>query len=179
MIFPQFWQSIGSPALQAVAHHWNEARGKRKMPSWQDLSPKAITPHLPLVWAYKFDAQSRDFVGRLAGERIARAYGKNFRGSPLAEIHTAPDSYQTVHALLLRVVSEPAIFRGRGRVYQLQGEFQSGERIILPLSSDGIVSDGVFGATEIGSLSVVHQPVQGFQDAGDWFSLSTNGAAKQ
>jgi hypothetical protein len=171
MDFLEFCQSIGSPALRAVALHWNKVRGNKKMPSWQDLQPKAIAPHLPIVWAYRFDVESDEFIGRLAGDCIARAYGKSFRGMTLAQIHTSPDRYQTGRALLLRVISEPAIFRGNGRIYQIKGEFQSGERLVLPLSSNGILGDGVFGATEAGSLPMTHEPVQGFNDMGDWFSL--------
>lgn len=172
MDFQQFCQSIVSPALRAVAAHWHAARGSKKMPSWQDLDPKAIASYLPFVWAYKFDAATGEFTGRLAGDRIARAYGKSFRGLTLAQIHTSPDGYRIGRALLGRVVSEPAVFFGHGRVFQVDGEFRSGERIMLPLSGDGITGDGVFGATETGSLPALHQPVQGYNDMGDWFSLA-------
>ena len=176
MDFLEFCRSIASPALRAVTLHWDEVRGARKMPSWQDIKPKAIAPHVPVVWAYKFDRQSNEFIGRLAGDRIAGAYGKSFRGLTLAQIHSARDRYRTGRALLLRVISEPAIFFGHGRVFQLDGEFRSGERIMLPLSSDGLLGDGVFGATEAGLLPALHQPVQGYNDIGDWFSLSEAGA---
>jgi hypothetical protein len=168
----EFCQSIESPALRAVALHWHEVRGTKKMPSWENLRPKAIAPHLPVVWAYKFDAESNEFIGRLAGDSIARAYGKSFRGLTLAQIHTSPDRYQMGRALLLRVISEPAIFLGHGRIYQVKGEFQSGARLMLPLSSDGVSGDGVFGATEAGALPVPHEPVKGFNDLGDWLSLA-------
>lgn len=171
MDFDQFSQSIGSPALRAVMLHWNAARGGKKMPAWEDLDPKAMVPQLPLVWAYRFERETGEFIGRLAGEKIAQAYGKSFRGLTLAEIHTSPERYGQARALLTRVIQEPAIFRGRGRVYQLQGEFQTGERIILPLAGDGASGDGVFGATETGTVPVMNQPVQGYYDAGDWFSL--------
>lgn len=171
MNFLEFCQSIASPALRAVALHWHEARGNKTMPAWADLNPKAIAAYLPLVWAYKFDAEVGDFVGRLAGDRIARAYGKSFRGLTLGEIHTSPDGYRTGRMLLGRVMDEPAVFFGHGRVFQVDGEFRSGERIMLPLSGDGATGDGVFGATETGALPALHQPVQGYNDIGDWFSL--------
>jgi hypothetical protein len=37
MDFVGFCQSIASPALRAVAHHWDKARGAKKMPSWEDI----------------------------------------------------------------------------------------------------------------------------------------------
>jgi hypothetical protein len=171
MSFGKFCRSITSPALRAVAEHWHASRGNRTMPSWQDLRPKAIAPHLPIVWAYRFDAQKGEFVGRLAGDQISRAYGKGFHGLTLAEIHTSPDRYQAAKNMLERVISEPAVYLGHGRIYQFEGEFRTGERIVLPLSSDGVSSDGVFGATETGSLPMLHQPVQGVHDTGEWFSL--------
>lgn len=171
MDFSEFCQSIGSPALRAVALHWNEARGPKKMPSWQDLRPKAIAPYLPMVWSYKFDPVSGDFVGRLAGNRIAQAYGKSFRGLKLSQAHPSADRYASTHALFLRVISEPAIFRGSGRIFQLKGKFETGERIMLPLSGNGLVGDGIFGATETGQMLVIHQPVEAVHDIGEWFSL--------
>jgi hypothetical protein len=171
MDFPNLCQSIASPALRAVALHWDKVRGAKKMPSWEDLRPKEIARYLPLVWAYKFDVESQEFIGRLAGDRIARAYGKSFRGLTLAQIHTPPDRYEAARIMLMRVISEPAIFLGHGRIFQLNGEFRSGERIVLPLSHDGVVADGVFGATEAGSFPLAHQPVQGINDAGQWHRL--------
>jgi hypothetical protein len=173
MDFLEFCQAIGSPALRAVALHWHEARGKKKMPAWQDIQPKAIAPYLPIVWSYRYDAVEGEFIGRLAGNRIAQAYGKNFRGLKLSQAHPSADRYAATHALFLRVISEPAIFRGSGRIFQLKGKFESGERIMLPLSSDGLAGDGIFGATETGQLPVIHQPVEAIHDIGDWFSLKT------
>jgi hypothetical protein len=169
--FTQFRQSIVSPALRAVALHWNEVRGTKKMPSWHDIQPKAIAPYLPWVWAYKFDRTSEEFVGRLAGNCIERAYGKSFHGLTLAQIHTSPDRYKAGRSLLLRVMSEPAIFLGHGRVFQFKEQFHSGERLMLPLSTDGVFGDGVFGATERGPLPLAHEPVQGINDIGEWLSL--------
>jgi hypothetical protein len=171
MDFVGFCQSIASPALRAVAHHWDKVRGAKKMPSWEDIQPKAIAPYLPIVWAYKFDWAANEFVGRLAGDRIERAYGKSFHGLTLAQIHTSPNRYQQGRALLLRVISEPAIFRGHGRILQDQDEFHSGERLMLPLSTNGVSGDGVFGATESGPLPLAHGPIQGMNDIGEWFSL--------
>jgi len=169
--FSEFCRSISSPALRAVALHWDKVRGPRKMPSWQDLRPRAFAPYLPLVWAYKFDPDSQEFIGRLAGDRIARAYGKSFRGLTLAQIHTPQDRYDAARVMLLRVISEPAVFLGRGRIYKFNEEYRCGERIVLPLSGDGLVSDGVFGATEAGDLPLAHEPVQGVNVAGNWYSL--------
>jgi hypothetical protein len=171
MDFSEFCRSISSPALRAVAVHWDKVRGAKTMPSWQDLRPKAFAPYLPVVWAYKFDVESQDFIGRLAGDRIARAYGKSFRGLTLAQIHTPQDRYEAARVMLLRVISEPAIFLGQGRIYKMNEEYRSGERIVLPLSSDGLVGDGVFGATEAGDLPLAHEPVQGVNLAGKWLNL--------
>ena len=174
MNFSEFCQSISSPALRAVALHWNDVRGTRMMPSWEDIQPRAFAPYLGLVWAYKFDAKTQDFIGRLAGDTIDRAYGKSFRGLTLAQIHTPQDRYEAARAMLLRVVSEPAIFLGHGKIYKFDEEYRSGERIVLPLSGDGLVGDGVFGATQAGDLPIAHEPVQGVNVAGSWYSLKAS-----
>jgi hypothetical protein len=81
MSFQAFFQSIAAPELRAIAGHWDQARGERRMPAWTDIDPVAIGRHLRYVWAWKYDRETDTFTGRLAGEDIVRAFGKSPRGS--------------------------------------------------------------------------------------------------
>ncbi len=138
--------SIASPALKLIAAHWFEA-GCGRIPRWKDINPAAIAGQLPIIWSYRYDRSNGTFTGRLAGDQIIRILGKDFRGLPLAEAQP-PEAFPWVYALCKRVVVEPAIYRSEGRVFKQRDRYGQGERIIFPLSDDGVHCDGIFGATQ-------------------------------
>jgi hypothetical protein len=141
-----FAASIRSPNLKAVAAHWVQAKGTKAMPSWEQLSPARIAPQLPQIWAYRYNWELDKFSGRLAGEKIRQIIGKNIHGLSLDEIFPA-NAVGWTHHLFHRVVQEPALYRSTGRIFSHLNRWGIGERIILPLSSDGIEGDGILGAT--------------------------------
>jgi hypothetical protein len=147
MHFAEFRQTIASPALQAIAAHWDSIRGEGQLPSWEMLRPSEIAPHLSMVWAYKYDRQTGAFTGRLASTRIALALGKNFRGIALEEVHP-PEALPRVRRYMTRIVSEPAAFRSAGSLFRQRDAVVEGERIVLPLASDGVHCDGMLGASD-------------------------------
>jgi hypothetical protein len=147
MSFAQFDAAIASPALKRVAAHWNAARTSRRMPAWSDIKPAAIKTQLPIVWSYKYVAGTGEFIGRLAGEQITSVLGRKFQGALLSEIFAPPD-FEWVCSLFCRVVTEPTLYLGVGRVFQHLNRLGKGSRIMLPLSGDGATADGILGATE-------------------------------
>ena len=146
MSFEVFQQSIVSPDLQAIAAHWGHARGTKRMPAWSDIDPVAIGRLLRYVWAWKHVREPEDFINRLAGEEIVRAFGKSPRGLKMTEFFD-PEVYRTFLPWHLRIVQEPAFLHGAGKVYSRVDRNFSGERIMLPLSEDGDTADGILGAT--------------------------------
>lgn len=166
MSFADFAASIVSPDLRCVALHWNAARGTRRMPSWRDLRPAAIAPQLPLVWCYSHDAENDDFVGRLAGDVIARLFERPFKGIRMTQLQPKID----VSFLLGRsrqVVSKPALFRSNGDVFHMPDCHGYGERIIMPLAEQDGRADGIFGATQ---YQTSYQPTgAGIQE--HWFAI--------
>jgi hypothetical protein len=168
----EFIALISTPSLKAVAAHWDAVRGTRRMPSWEDLQPKAIGSQLAIAWSLKYDRADGSFTGRLAGDRINRLVGKNFRGLPLAQSQS-PASFASMHPLLSRVVREPAAFCGYGMVFRQADRFIKGERIVLPLSSDGREADGLIGATEFQNADMIPgEPVEPVTDQERWFPLA-------
>lgn len=167
-----FFDAIVCPDLRKIAEHWRAARGTRAMPGWSDIRPSAIASQLPIVWSYKYDPATSEFTGRLAGERITHAFGKEFRGSPMAHIQPEAD-FPWIYAMCKRIVSEPALYRGTGLMYRHLDRFGKGERIVMPLSADGVVADGIFGATDYRLETAEASPTR---DAGreieQWFPLS-------
>ena len=81
--FQDFLETIASPALRAVAHHWHQVRGMRAMPGWADLSSSALSPHFKMLWGFHHDHQTGDFTGRLAGKHVMDWLGANFWGASL------------------------------------------------------------------------------------------------
>lgn len=146
MSFAEFLNAIESPALRDVARHWDAARGDKRMPGWQDIDPAAIAPYLGIVWSWKYDRGGDSFTGRLAGDDIVQAFGKNLRGKAMAEFF-AGWQYEMVFARHKRVVTEPAFAHGSGPVFIHAERHGLGERIIMPLAADGVEGDGIFGAT--------------------------------
>jgi hypothetical protein len=107
----------------------------------------------------------------LAGDRIARLVGKNFRGLPLVQAQTSA-SFASMYPVLTRVVQEPAAFRGSGNIFRQGDRLVKGERIILPLSSDGALADGVIGATEYQNSHLLpEEAVEPISDIETWFAL--------
>ncbi len=146
MSFTDLFRAIESEPLKAIAQHWNEARGAKLLPAWHDIQPSHIAGQLKLIWVYKYDRATELFTGRLAGNVIEAVFGKSFRGTPMQELYPASD-YDWLHGRAKRVVSEPALFRGDGKVFRHFERIGRGERIILPLADDGRQGDGILGAT--------------------------------
>jgi hypothetical protein len=166
MSFADFTARIVSHDLRRVALHWNEARGNRRMPAWRDLRPAAIAPQLPLVWSYRYDAARDDFVGRLAGDVIARIFGQGFRGVRMSALQPKIDvSFLMTRSR--RVIGGPALLRTDGDVFHQPDRHGYGERIIMPLSDGGGRADGIFGAT---CYQTSYQP-RGEALIEDWFAL--------
>ena len=171
MSFGEFESWIQAPALKQVAAHWQEARGDRAMPAWPDIKPARIAAHLSNVWSFRYDAATDDFYGRLVGERIARHIGRDFRGLRLGEAYP-PEAIDWARRVFTRVVREPALYGHLGVMFQQLDRLGSGERIILPLSSDGQTADGLLGATIFEGLRNAPMTlIPPNPDAERWFSV--------
>lgn len=172
MLFAEFAASIVSPDLRRVAMHWHEARGSRALPAWCDIRPAAIAPQLPLVWAYAYDAEIDDFVGRLAGDVIARLFSRTFKGMRMTQMQPRID-VSFLFSRSKQVITRPALFRSNGDIFHMLDCHGYGERIIMPLSEDGGRADGIFGATQ---YQTSYQP-QGGGVSEHWFDLEAIAAA--
>ena len=146
MSYQDFLASLREPALVAVAEYWNTLRSGRPLPSWQGIDPAAIRQHLPIVWAWRWEAALGTFVGRLSGEDIIAVHGTGVRGKRIDQVFSSAAS-EIILARYKRVIDGPALMHGYGKVFVLSGGHGQGERIALPLAADGRRADGVFGAT--------------------------------
>lgn len=170
--FAGFLRQVESEKLRAVAQAWDQARAGRLMPSFRALRPSSIAAQLPIIWIYTYDRASGRFTGRLAGERIAQAFGKNFRGIALEDVHPA-ETLEMVQASMSRTVLEPSCYRNGGALFRKTGQTGMGERIMLPLADDGVHGDGVLGASdyELAGVSATSGPVELISEDERWFGL--------
>ena len=168
MSYVEFFAKIKSPDLCKVAAHWQNARDTRSMPGWQHIQPSKMAAQLAIIWVYRYDRDTCQFVGRLAGDRIERVFGKSFRGTPMAEIYPK-DDYERLYSRAKRVTCEPAFFHGEGMVFSHVGHYGCGERIIMPLSDSGEASDGLLGATVYEACSPTL--LESMLETESWFAL--------
>jgi hypothetical protein len=179
MQFEAFHNALASPALKAIAAHWDETRLDAPMPSWEQLKPARIASHLTIVWAYRYDRASGQFTGRLAGGRVARAFDRNFRGLPLEEAFPVT-LVSRLKDIMGRVVNEPAMGQCAGPLFKHAGRVIHGERIALPLASDGVRADGVLGASayQYPDYSPESGPVELIFENERWYRVRTAATAK-
>ena len=137
---------LQEPSLHEIARFWNKARGGRRFPAWRDIDPVALAPHLPVLWAWRWDKAEQTFIGRLAGEAILDAMGPGFRGGRLQDYFAGRNAEIFMHRYR-RILDQPAILVNRGFIFSLISGTGIGERLGLPLAEDGEHPDGVFGAT--------------------------------
>lgn len=147
MSYAQARAAITEPALLEIAAYWHAVRGDRLLPAWRDVDACALAPHLPILWAWRYDRARDTFIGRLAGEEINTMLGvMSIRGKRLEECF-APHAAAVVRQRYRQVIDGPCFMVSRGRVFANQGRTGYGERVVLPLADDGIHPDGLFGAT--------------------------------
>lgn len=168
MSFTEFEQAIKSPALREVAQHWNEARGCRRMPDWADIRPSCVAAQLSIIWSYRYDRSRDAFVGRLAGDQIEKVFGKTFRGTPMEALYPT-DQFPLMFKRFRRVVCEPALYKEEGKVFQVVDHCGFGERVAMPLSSNGELGDGIIGATLYDVIRV--KDARPNDDDVRWFAL--------
>jgi hypothetical protein len=139
-------QAISSPSLREILLYWDSLRRGRPLPGWRDVDPLDLRRHLPIVWAWKYDRAADLFTGRLAGESITAVFGESLRNRSLEDFFKNR-GYEDIREQFHRIVDEPAIYVGRGAVFDYAGHYGSGERIVMPLADDGRHPDGLIGAT--------------------------------
>jgi len=145
--FETFLSRIESPALLAVALLWHEARGKRRMPSWDDLPSDALSPHAKLLWGFAYDPETGLFTVQLAGDRLKRWTDQQIDAGSLEDIRTRAN-HREIRKQLTRIITTPLVYRSSGRLFKVGDLTITGERICLPLAKDGKTGDAMLGASD-------------------------------
>ncbi len=141
-----FTIDVSDARLAALWRHWLAARGGHAMPSRTAIDPAAIVNVLPYIYVYDFRSDSGRFFNRFAGEHIYNTSGVRGGRRFLDELFTLPVS-ETIRGWFMRVVGIPSVAHMGVAVKYASGDEIPGERLILPLSSDGRTADGLIGAS--------------------------------
>lgn len=139
---------VRDPVLRTVLAYWLELRGRRLMPSRKDIDPLRMGGALTNVWLCDFDRATGRFRYRLAGEAINATFGANLRNRYLDEIVAAGHA-ERIGAKFRQVPEIPCILHDAGAVYRIEKLSSFGERLIMPLGTDGRQADGIIGVTHI------------------------------
>jgi hypothetical protein len=136
---------IRDPRIAGFARLWLRLRGVRTMPSRRDLDPLDFPDLLPCVWLADVLPGPR-FRYRLAGEAVIAVFGVPMRGRFMEEVIRGA-RWDAVGPRYAAMVRRPAVSHAIGRIFQLDGRTYPGERLVLPLASDGRTPDGLVGIT--------------------------------
>jgi hypothetical protein len=155
------FKPVRDERLRSLCRYWLTLRGDRVMPKRGEIDATAIGSVLPYVWLYEFVPPDR-FRCRLIGEEIANLYRPSPRGRYIDEIFPTPHAREVTERFMTMIRRRQAS-RTVGDCILSNDRSVFGERITLPLSSDGINADGLVGATiyaltpaEIGT-ALVHE----------------------
>jgi hypothetical protein len=138
--------AIKSQPLRLLLRHYLEARGDRRMPARRDIDALKLAPVLPIIWISEYEPAAGTFRYRLAGEAVNEVWGMSVSGRLLSDF-VMPERFETTNKSFLKVMREATALHASGPVYRCNDRIGLGERLVLPLSSDGLAGDGLIGAT--------------------------------
>jgi len=138
--------AIKSQRLRRLLEHYLEARGERHLPSRRDIDPTRLGPVLPIIWISEYESAAGTFRYRLAGEEVNQVWGRSVAGCLLSDF-VLPERFKPTNEAFLKVMREEMALLASGPVYRCNDRIGLGERLVLPLASDGITADGLIGAT--------------------------------
>jgi len=170
--FTVFRGRIVSATLASIADHWRSASGNKQIPLWSELNPSWIARHLTRVFAFTYDRTSRSVTRAFAGGQLLENLPGNLRGTPV-QLLQDPRLAVRMHLTVSRVVLDRTFYRGTGKLFKQGDHIVEGERIVLPMSTDGIVSDGALGASDFDNAAVEDaiEPVEVLHDIEEWYPL--------
>lgn len=123
---------VGDEQLRRLVTYWLSKRGDRVVTRRADIDPVEMVWILPHVSLFDYEAVSRRFRCRLAGEDVLVIYAGNIVGKYLDEIRSMKD-WPDIEALYAAAVEGPAIGYISGHAYHgtLHRAIHA-ERIVLP-----------------------------------------------
>lgn len=143
---PPFRDRIRFPRFQQLYDYWHGIRGRRAMPSRQDIDPLELKGLLGWLLLIDVEWAPLRFRFRLIGTEIVAIRGVDLTGRYLDEsIFPAQDIVLRFNS---RVASEPCIGFQSALDTMREGRAGCISRLSLPLSSDGARVNMIIGGFE-------------------------------
>lgn len=146
------------PILVQALEYWRSRRGERSMPRRADIDPVAIPRLLPYLRITEVVEGGKRFRYRLVGTEVVEKHGWDYTGSYLDEVLKG-DHLAIVASGYRTVIRErrPAFVRSR-YITPRQVEMVS-NRVLMPLSEDGVEVNMILAAFTFQSVSGLPQPI--------------------
>jgi hypothetical protein len=143
-----FVDEIPVEDIKDVYAYWLGKRANGRVPLKQDIDPVEFKPHwLPNLFMYR--VENNRFRCILAGTRIVQVFRRDETGMFLDEI-LPPEHAQSRHRLFERAVRDRLPVYYVGPALASNPEYPRVSRLLLPVSSDGVSADHIFGIVKFG-----------------------------
>ena len=131
--------------LSDIHRYWLDCRGQRPMPSRADIDPADIPQLLPYLLLTDLLDDGR-YRFRLVGTEVERSFGAPMTGRTLEELMSG-DYLAFMRSLYRKVIAEKRAIYSTSRYSGADGDSPLfTKRVMMPLSSDGLVVDMVISA---------------------------------
>lgn len=131
--------------LSDIHRYWLDCRGQRPIPSRADIDPADIPQLLPYLLLTDLLDDGR-YRFRLVGTEVERSFGAPMTGRTLEELMSG-DYLAFMRSLYRKVIAEKRPIYSTSRYSGSDGDSPLfTKRVMMPLSSDGLVVDMVISA---------------------------------
>lgn len=135
---PEIEKRLGilSPDARRLFDLWLSLRDGALVPPQSRFDPTSVADLLGSMYIYRFDATTDEFICRLAGEAINRAWGGSIKGAALKQI-VGRDRHAAALERWKAVITTPRVQYGRIDDIWEGVETCVAERLVLPMSGGG------------------------------------------
>jgi hypothetical protein len=137
-------ETLDSTPIRVGYEYWLYRRGNRRFPSRSDLCPRDIAGALQHMSLIKVEGD--DFVYRVVGDAIVRAFDIPIQNRRMSEIVYDEPGFGTIVVPLLRKVAhigEPVAIRGTTGHDVTRANFTDYQNVLLPLGPDDQAVDHI------------------------------------
>jgi len=125
---------------------WRASRTDGPVPAKRDFDPFQVPSLLRYAWLYRLDSPTGDFVCLLAGEDVNHAWGRSIKGETLADV-VGEDEHPGILRRWRELLEVPQIQYGQRDEQLTNQALWKAERLLLPMSSDGVQADHIIGVS--------------------------------
>jgi hypothetical protein len=133
-----------SAALKALEAYWHSKKHGDALPGRRDIDPWEMRAFLPRVFLITVTHNPLRFWFRLVGTGVAEDYGEDMTGRYVDEIDLDDVEEQILDDYRSAVTNARPVYSRMDYVKD-DGRHMSYERLLLPLSSDGMLVDMLLG----------------------------------